>query len=141
MIGVKLQDGQGTSNVAKVSDNGILAVGQLSPSSSNTQTMDVVGAPFNLVVPKSGQKFIVTGLIINGTRSVSVNGARIQVFSAPAVDSAVIITAGVTLDVNRNETIVLIPIEIEIPAGVIINATTDSATVNLTVLGYYANAN
>lgn len=137
MIAIKLQDGQGTSNVAKVNSDGVLAVGPLKSSIPISQELDVINTPFNFFRAKEEEKFVVTDIIINADNFVSINGADVTIYEANSVTSLTILKTIIQIDIGRSQTVPITGLQLDVSAGVFINAQTDSTNVNLTIAGYF----
>jgi len=139
MIKVILGDGLGKSNVAQISNQGELITrpGQFS-TSKKQQITD--SSAVNFFKPIAGKKFIVTGIIINTDRNVGVNGSVIEIYEASSATSTTIDASIISVDLVKNQTNALTPFLIETEEGKFINGKADDFNVNISVLGYFANA-
>ena len=136
-IPIILQDGRGTRSTAKVDPNGILAVGPIKSSTPKFNELDVIDTAFNFFEPVAGQRFVITGAIINATRTISVNGAVVEIYESDSVTSTTILKDLLTIDIGRGVTVPILPLQLDVAPGVFINAKTDSVDVNVTIAGYF----
>jgi hypothetical protein len=91
-----------------------------------------------LAVPKNEFSFIITGIIINADKNVSAtNGSNIRIYEATTDTSISETKLLFTLNLLKNDAEVITSILIKTTEGRYINADTDDATVNITLLGYY----
>jgi len=137
MIDTVITDSK-TKTTVKVSSNGELITAPFNFDMGIRKVLNATGTAFNHVVPKSGEKFIITGLIINADKNVT-GSAVVEFYEA---DSPINTTASkglVTIDVPKNETVVITGINMETSQGVYLNSKTDDATVNFMVLGHFVN--
>lgn len=141
MIGIKLVDGNGTQKLASVNVDGVLAVGNLKPTESENQQLNLANTAFNFVKVKSKEKFVLTGVIINADRFVSANGADVVIYAANTADSITPLKIIFELDILRNQTIPILGSgQFEIGSGLFLNAKTTSGNINVTMLGYFLPA-
>ncbi len=89
----------------------------------------------NIVKPRSGQKMVITGLIVNSDRAV-VGEAEVKVYEADT-PTGTSVKDILTFDVPKNATIVTAPLLIETTTGRYINAVADDSNVNVTLLCYF----
>jgi len=130
--------GRGQSNKAAVSRNGELITAPLSFDMGIRKVLDSTGTAFNHVEPESGRKFIITGLVINADKNVT-GSAVTQFYEADSPTNTTASTTLLTIDVPKNETVVITNIRMETSTGVYLNSKTDDATVNYMVLGHFVD--
>ena len=68
MIQVKLNDGSGAGHTAKVTHTGELVTVRGSYDQTFQDSMTSTNTAYNLIVPKTANQFIITGVVINGQR-------------------------------------------------------------------------
>ena len=138
MIQVKLNDGSGAGHTAKVTHTGELVTVRGSYDQTFQDSMTSTNTAYNLIVPKTANQFIITGLVINADKNVSAtDGAVVEVYEATDATTTTATKTILTLNIGKNSTIPLTGILIQTTKGLFINAKTDDATVNITLLGYY----
>jgi len=137
MINTVIADSK-TKTTAKVSSNGELITAPFNFDMGIRKVLNATGTAFNHVVPKSGEKFIITGLIINADKNVT-SSAVVEFYEADSPTNATASKGLVTIDVPKNETVVITGINMETSQGVYLNSKTDDATVNFMVLGHFVN--
>ena len=119
---------------ARITNQGELKVSASEFSIPVKQTMDGTGV-FSFFPPKTGEKLIITGIILNASRSVT-NEALITIFEAASV-TGTSVTDILAVDVAKSTTIPLLGLNLEVNTGVWVNATTDDPTCNVTILAHY----
>jgi len=138
MIATKLNDGAGNGHNARVTHAGELVTVRGNYDEASQQSMNVINTAYNLATTKANKRFVITGIIINADKNVSAtDGAVINLYEATSDTSTTATKAIITLNIGKNESEVITGILIQITQGVYINAKTDDATVNITLLGYY----
>lgn len=138
MINTKISDGSGGGHLAKVTHAGELVIVRGNYDQTFQDSMALTNTAYNLVVPKAGKQFIITGIVINADKNVSAtDGAVVEVYEATTSDTTTVTKTILTLNIGKNSTIPLTGILIQTTKGVYLNAKTDDATVNITLLGYY----
>ena len=130
--------GRGKPHRVGVSKNGELITSQLSFDMGIRKVLDSTGTAFNHVEPESGKKFIITGLVINADKNVTASAVT-EFYEADSPTNATASTALLTIDVPKNETVVITNIRMETSTGVYLNSKTDDATVNYMVLGHFVD--
>lgn len=134
-IKVNIQGDKG--NFAGVSTGGELIVRPFFEySKAFRKVLNAVDTAFNLVVPQPFKSFIVTGLIINADKNVT-GSAVVQIYPADSPTSRTALADGVVIDLPKNETVTIVPLPLKIDQGQWINAETDDATINISLLGYF----
>jgi len=125
-----------SKRTADVSKNSELFVTQRF-SSAEKITLVSDNVAITIVKPRSGERMIITGLIINTNRDVGVNGAVVEIYESAAENSTVVSKAILSFDVPKSSSVVTSPILIETSAGVYVNAKADDSEVNVTLLCYF----
>lgn len=136
-ITVQLGDGGQTGNKVKVTPQHQLAVGPVEFSETVQQDLDVIDTAFNFVKPQVGKFFTLTGFIINTAKTIDINGATIEIYEADADDSTTVDKQIYKFDLTRQQIAGLASKNIMITEGKFLNAKTDSATVLVTIDGYF----
>ena len=127
-------------NLAEVNRDGSITVEQhFSSAEKITLVSDDVA--LTIVKPRSGERMIITGLIINTDRNIGVNGAVVQIYESSSADSSVVSKAILSFDIPKSTTVVTSPLLIQTTNGKYINAISDDANVNVTLLYYFESTN
>ena len=138
MIDTKISDGSGGGHLARVTHAGELIIVRGNYDSTFNAAMTSINTAYNLVTPKSGFQFIVTGIVLNADKNVSAtDGAIAELYEATTDTTTTSSKTLLTLNIGKNTTVPLTSILIQTTKGVYVNAKTDDATVNITLLGYY----
>ena len=138
MINTKISDGSGGGHLARVTHAGELITVRGNYDSTFNAAMTSINTAYNLVTPKSGFQFIVTGIVLNADKNVSATDGAIAVLYEATSDTTTTASKTLlTLNIGKNTTVPLTGILIQTTKGVYVNAKTDDATVNITLLGYY----
>lgn len=139
-IRTNICDGTGSGREAKVTTRNQLVVGSLDFSTPVQQDLDVINTAFNFFEPQGGNVLIITDIVINATKSASVNGSVVEIFEASEVDSITATTNTFKFDIQRQQVIVMTGLNLMGTEGQFLNAKCDSATVLVTIAGYFASA-
>ena len=138
MIDTKISDGSGGGHLARVTHAGELIIVRGNYDSTFNTAMTSINTAYNIVTPKSGFQFIVTGIVLNADKNVSAtDGAIVELYEATSDTTTTASKTLLTLNIGKNTTVPLTGILIQTTKGVYVNAKTDDATVNITLLGYY----
>ena len=135
---VVIMDGaKGTGQYAGVTSIGELLVAGFGTLSNQAvyKSMTSVNASYNFFGPIAGQQFVITSIILDGP-----NGATISIYEAASTSTLTIDRLVYKIDI-RNATNLVIPFSfggfLAVSEGEYLNAFTDTATVNMTIIGYY----
>lgn len=134
MIGTKLVDGNGTGNVVRVNQEGELVTGDLEPSVAVSAELDQEDVAFNFFEARADARVRLTGIIINGSNMISINGAKVSIFRADSPTSTTPLANAFQVVVARQSTVPLTGLSIDLPRGVYVNVTTNSQPVNVTLI-------
>ena len=121
---------------AEVTDTGALCVQTQQFNEVKKQVMDGTGV-FSFFGPRSGQQFIISGIIMNAARTVT-NECLITIFEANSATASSTKDI-VAIDIAKSVTTPLLDINVLVTEGKWVNGTTDDPTCNVTVLGYYVS--
>lgn len=129
-----------TSNVseASVSKNGEVLVRAYGFSEPSIQTLTGTTAA-NLFAARPTEQLVLTGIVISGNRSIAAAGDVVEVFEAPAADSATQNKLLLSVDIARQQVVPVLGFQTLITQGKFLNvdrADTNGA-VSVTAFGYY----
>lgn len=136
---VVIMDGaKGTGQYAGVTPIGELLVagfGNLINQSKFNSLTDA-NTPLNFFGPIAGQQLVITSIILDGP-----NGATISIYEASSTSTLTIDRLVYKIDI-RTATNLVIPFSfggfLSVSEGEYLNAFTDTATVNMSIIGYYS---
>ena len=129
----------GGGSEVRVTPYGELVTSALEPNVSRHHTMDTINTAYNFAVPIHGKVMRLQNILIYANKGVGVNDATVVIYTTDALDSLVAIDTVMTLELPKYASRDLIGLNLELPIGVYLNATTDDATVYTTMMGYYTN--
>lgn len=138
MIKVKLHDGSGRGHEARVSSRGELIVAPLNFSAPYNALADVANTAYNLVTPISGQRFIITAILLYGNKNVGAADATVTLYEATSATTTTVDKAILTVEIPKNVSKDLTGLNLGVTAGRWINVKTDDDDVYCTIFGYYA---
>ena len=100
------------------------------------QTMNAINAAFNFFGPIAGQEFIITSIILDGP-----TGATVSIYEAASTSTITIDRLIYKIDLRVAATIA-IPFSfggfLRVSEGEYLNVFTDTATVNMNIIGYFS---
>lgn len=129
----------GGNTEARVTPNGELVVAPLSPNVSRHHDMVLVNTAYNFAPPQTGKKMRIQNILLYANKGVGANDATVVIYTASSVDGLVVIDTVMTIEIPKHGNRDLIGMNLELPEGVFLNATTDDATVYATMMGYYVD--
>ena len=138
---INIKDGTGKGDLAGVSKAGEVIVAGFGDGNGLTNSVFIALTPantaFNFFPPKSGQNFYITSMIFNWPGA----GALLEVYEASSATSLTVDKQIIKADLPSGKGFFAIPFSIGgfpvITEGEFLNAKTDTATVNLTIVGFY----
>ena len=140
MITTSIKSGDG-GGVAKVTSRGQLVTAPLEFSEIYTASCIANNTAVNLVTPKPNQRFVITTIILNGDRSIAVNGAITDLFeSIGGPISAVVSKSILRLEILKQGSVALTGLNIILSEGVWLNVKADDVIVRANIAGYYVSA-
>lgn len=124
---------------AQVTSRGQLVTSPLSYSNAYTASATVDDTAANLVGPKANNKFVITDIILTGTKTINtVTDATVIIYEASASDTITVDSEILNISVPQSEVIPLTGLNL-ITSGTskYINFKTSDETVDCTLMGYY----
>jgi hypothetical protein len=134
----KIEDGNGTRQMACVTKRGQLVVGPLAFSEAYNVTLGTASLPGNIATPKANKSFIITALSLYANKNVGINDAAVEIYEnsvgpAGATQEKIVFQT----ELQKNSSRDITPLNLEITTGKWLNAVTDDDDVFITVMGYY----
>ena len=135
-LGVTLRD-KLSGNQAVVTKYGQLVVAPVEYGTSSLVSLATTGVAFSLVEPLAGHGIVVTDIIASADKNVSnTTPAGIDIYTSTEIDSLTKTSALVRPQLVRADNIAMIGLNLLVPGGLFINATTTDASVLLTMIYY-----
>ena len=126
-----------TGGRAKVSEFGQLIVAPIAYSTAEEREMDTINTAFNFVIPEHGKSIVITDIIASADNSVSNTApADIVVYQSDSATSLVSLSGIVRPQLVRANNFILNGLNLIIPEGRWINATTTDNDILLTIMFY-----
>jgi hypothetical protein len=125
--------------VAEVTRRGQLITAPIQYSSPFIASLIAVDTAYNLVFPETGKDFVITDLLITGTKSIdNVIDATVIIYEADSEDTLDVLNTLFHLSVPRSGIIPMTGLNVITENNTkYINIKTSDATVNCTLMGYY----
>ena len=131
-------DGNGRGTKGSVTSIGEIVVGVFSHDLTMFVKLEVDDTAYNFYVPRDGEQFVITGMRIKASRSVSNTvDAEIIIYEAEGPTDLTVIKILHEEAMIRGESATLNPMNILVAQGVFVNAKTTDPTVYITIMGYY----
>ena len=122
---------------SRITEFGQLVVAPISYSSAVEHDMDVINTAFNFAEPVHGKSIVITDIIASANNSVSnTTPADIVVYQADSATSLVSLSGIVRPQLVRANNFILTGLNLIVPPGVWINATTTDDDILLTIMFY-----
>lgn len=131
-----IRDGQGTGNIAGVSDNGELLVKGFGNIQSELATLNSTTTGFNFFTPLSQQNFVITTVIFD----LGAVASTITIYEASSLTTLNSDRDIFTASLSKNQfTVITLPFGgfIPITEGEFLNAKVSAQPVNVTIAGFY----
>ena len=132
-----IRDGHyGTGHLAGVSNAGELIISGFGENQSKFNAMNVSAQAFNFFIPKSDNNFVITAILTN----VNGGATTLDIFEATSATSTTISKQLLRIATSGAS---FIPITfgiggfLTVSEGFFLNATTNNATNNMTIIGFY----
>ena len=121
---------------AKVTSSGELVTSALAYDLTKYQEMSSTGVPYNFFPPQAGKQFIITGFLAVSDKNITAD-AIVTIYEADSDSSSTILKELPKFAMTKNAVVSPTPLRILVNQGVWLNASTDDATIHLTMFGYY----
>jgi len=129
--------GGSRDTTAKVTKFGQLVVAPLAYSTPVGADLDATGTAFNFIIPEAGQSVVITDIIVAADKNVSnTTPADIQIFETSAIGSTTVDQIIVRPQLLRASNASFIGLNLLVPEGKFVNATTDDANILITIMFY-----
>ena len=131
-----IKDGSGAGNLAGVSIGNELIVGGVGDNITVFKAMNVTGTAFKFFNPISDAVLFITSILL----STPAAATNIDIYEASSATSTVIDKEIISINTSSKQ-FIIIPFPFggfpSVTQGEFLNAKTDNATVNMTIIGYY----
>lgn len=129
--------GDGDETRVKVTRFGQLVTAPLAYSEPVLVEMSSVGQVYNLAEPIAGESIVITDIIVSANKQVSnTTPADVRLYESDGIDSTTVIKGIVAPQLTGSSNVDYIGLNMLVPEGRWINATTDDATILLTIMYY-----
>ena len=133
-------EGGDSGRVAKVNDDGALAVGPASYNEVKFNELAVTGTAYNFYGPKPGKQFVIMAIFAYGDKQVATaTNATVEIYEAPSTASTTVDKIIMKFEIGQNEFHPFTGLSLLVSAGKWINAKTDDDDVHMNILGYYVD--
>lgn len=122
---------------AKVTLFGQLVTAPISYSTPITKELSAPSAVFNFIEPSANQSIVITDIIVSADKNVSnTTPAEIEIFEADTIISATSIETILSPRLIRSANLPLTGLNLIVPEGRFVNATTNDAAITITIMFY-----
>lgn len=135
-----IEDGDGTSSLAKVTSRGELVTGRFDYSTAYAVTVNATATAFNFVGPIAGKRFVITDIILYANKNVGAADATVDVYEATASDSTTISKSILAIEMLKQTSRDLTGLNLIVTEGRWVNIKTDDDIIYATLMGYYVKA-
>jgi len=126
-----------TNLPAKVTSFGQLVTAPIEYSDASAQNLDVVGTAFNLAVPEHGKAIVITDVIASANNTVSnTSPADIVIYESDSATSLTELSVIVRPQLVRANNFILTGLNLIVPPGRWINASTTDNSILVTLMFY-----
>ena len=132
----------GTSHGAGVTSRGQLVTAPLEYNDPYFKQLTSINAAFNFISPKAGMQFVLDGYLMSAAKDVSnTDGATIVIYEADSPTSTIVQKQILQVNLLKLAGRDIVGLNLLSNPGRWINAKTDDATVDITLLGYFVTVN
>lgn len=137
-VEIKLADGHGDPNHAKITHIGQLVVAPYAYDLVESNELAEPDTAYNFYKPVANWQFIITGIVAKADKQVSNQvDAAVIIYESEEVLSTTIDKVIFPLDMVEGDLVTLGPLNIIINEGKFINAKTTDDDIHMTITGYY----
>lgn len=140
MLKVSLWGGK-NSNSPQITDRGQLVTGALSFEQFYLGSTASNNVAVNVVPPKTGQRFVITSIILSADRSVGLNGAVTDIFeNTTGPTNGTVDKQIIQEEIGKQTRMVAPALNIIVTEGRWVNVKSDDVIVRCNIAGYYVKA-
>jgi hypothetical protein len=121
---------------ARVTEFGQLVVSPIAYSVPVADTLTVINTAYNFVEPEAGHQIVITDVILTADKTVGVNGAAVEIYTADSPTSTVVTKSVLDIEMLKNTSRDLIGLNFLVGKGRWVNAKSDDVNIQVTI-GYY----
>jgi hypothetical protein len=121
---------------ARVTEFGQLVVAPIAYSVPVADTLTVINTAYNFVEPEAGHQIVITDVILTADKTVGVNGAAVEIYTADSPTSTVVTKSVLDIEMLKNTSRDLIGLNFLVGKGRWVNAKSDDVNIQVTI-GYY----
>lgn len=135
-----IADASGLGYGAKVTSRGQLVVSPLDYSTAYNATADVINTAYNLIEPRTGQRFVITAILLYANKNVGAGDATVVLYEATSSSTTTASKTIFTAELPKSATRDLTNLNLIVSEGVWVNIKTDDDDIFATIFGYYIDA-
>ena len=129
--------GEGNETRVKVTKYGQLVTAPLAYSEPVLVEMTTPGQVYNFAEPNAGESIVITDIIVSADKSVSnTTPADVRIYESDGIDSTTVIKGIVAPQLTGSSNQSYIGLNLLVPEGLWINATTTDASILITIMYY-----
>lgn len=133
-VPVKLTGGGGEATVTHA---GQLHVAPYAYDEVVAIELTTINTAYNFYKPKVGYNFVITGILLGGDRNIGAAGSLVEVYEATTADSLTVDKLILKVDLLKQSSRDILPMNVLVPGGLYINAKMDDNNIEATITGYY----
>lgn len=136
IVGVSAKGG--AVNEARVTALGQVVIGAIAYDETEFNELGTINTAFNFYLPKSGQQFVITAILVYGDKQVSSStNATVIIYEATTDETITVSKVLLQFEIGQNQLLPFTPLNLLVAEGVFINAKTDDDDIHMTIMGYY----
>ena len=135
---IQIISSNGTSAGATVTKNGQLVTAPVAYDQVKTVSMNVNDAGFTFFVPRVGEQFVITAMLLTADKNVSTD-CLVEVFESTGEASNSVSESILAIEMLKNSSRDITGLNFLVSEGVYVNGKTDDNNVSATIMGYYIN--
>lgn len=124
-------------NEGAISERGEVITRSFDYSIFDFETINSANTAFNFVKPKTGLRFVMTGVVISGNRDIGVNGAVLTIYEASTLTSTTVLSTPFEIEVPKSTVLPFIVPNVILGEGNFLNGKADDTTVRVGLFGYF----
>ena len=135
---IKIVDGRGSKNFAKVTTIGQLITAPFAYDEVSHVELDVINTAYNFFTPKTSEQFVITSFYAKADKGVSsVTEADFIIYESLSASSTTVDKVLFQTAMLQYDQVTMTGINILVNEGRWINAKTTDDDVHVTIMGYY----
>jgi len=133
---VQIKDGSGSGTNAKVTPIGQVVTAPYAYDDVSTKTLDVDDTAVNFYLPKAGQQFVVTTILLTANKNVTTD-CTVVIYEADDPTETTVTKTILNIEMLKNTSRDITGMNLLVSKGKFVNGKTDDDDVFCTIMGYY----